>query len=196
MAVAAGSLAAVAWAISGLCASRASAVLGVWSTVGWVLGLGLVAIAPFLVLGPDPNFGGGELIWFAAAGLGNVFGLAAVYQAMRSITVSVVVAIGAAEGAIAAILAIVGGSPASILTGVGICVVLLGVVVVAQGPEAAGTSKTLGPGLGSGYGWAVAAAGMFGFALYATNRLALSGTIAWAVAPPRIVGTIAIAAPL
>ncbi len=196
IAVAAGLTAAVVWGVSGLCASRVSAVLGVWPTVGWVMALGLGAIVPFLLLGAGPGLRGQDLVWFVVAGMGNVLGLAAVYRAMRSVAVSVVVAIGGAEGAIAAILGIVGGSRASTLTGIGISLVLLGVLTVAYVPERADTPAILRTGRAPGHGWAIGAASMFGFALYATNRLALSGSIAWAVAPPRILGTLFIAAPL
>jgi drug/metabolite transporter (DMT)-like permease len=192
IAIASGMTAAVAWSISALCASRSSRTIGAWSVVAWMMLVGLLAIVPLLVVAGAPHHLGDEADWFVIAGLGSVLGLTSEYIAMRTIPVSIAVAIAASEGVIAAFIGIAAGSQVTPTLLAGSSLVLVGVLMAGS----ASASVSHGPGAIRGYAWACLAAMLFGLALYATNQLAINESAAWAVLPPRALGVAVIAAPL
>src|SRR4051794_41846309 len=75
--------------------------------------VGLVAVAPFVVLGPGPGrLSGGDVAWLVVGGVGNAGGLLIEYAGLRIGKVGVVAPIASTEGAIAAGIAILaGGTP-------------------------------------------------------------------------------------
>ncbi len=191
IAAVAGVAASCAWATSALCASRASAVIGAWAAVGWMMVAGLVVCLPLVALGSGPDTGGDHLAWFAVSGLCNVLGLVALYTSMASLDVSIAVAISAGGAALAALLGIATGSPGTVLMVAGIVVVVAGIILAAPRPED-------GPRLQSsrGYLLACAAAIFFSLSIFAINRLADTQSIGWAVIWPRVFGVALIAVPL
>jgi drug/metabolite transporter (DMT)-like permease len=74
--------------------------------------------------------------------------------------------------------------------GAALAVVAIGVPLAAASGDA-GSARTAG-----GVGFAVAAALCFGVSLYAAGRVGVSLAIAWAMLPARLVGVVAVAAPL
>jgi drug/metabolite transporter (DMT)-like permease len=193
IAVIAGLTAAVAWAAAGLCASRTSRALGAWTAVAWITVFGLLGLLPLLVVAGRPGYGTSQLAWFFIAGFGSVLGLAAMYHSMESLPVGVAVGVAAGEGAIAALIGIALGASASPLVLIGTVIVSAGVASLALADER--VAERTNPARPRGYGWALFASLLFGIALYATNRLATDGPLAWSVAAPRIVGPLAIAVP-
>ena len=105
--------AALAWATTMLCSTKASRTIGVLPTLGWVMLVGLVPTVPAVLLtgGSAPH--GGSWGWFVTSGCGNVAGLALTYAAVRRGKVGVVAPIASTEGAVAAVLAIALGESLS-----------------------------------------------------------------------------------
>jgi drug/metabolite transporter (DMT)-like permease len=182
--------AAVAWAAATLSSTRASRLLGPGSTLAWVMLVGLAVAGPLvLVAGGDPP-GRDDLGWLVAAGVGNVVGLGFQYAGLRRGKVGVVAPITSTEGAIAAVFAVVLGE--EIAPGVGAAL-----AVVAIGVPLAAASREDGAGWTSqGVGFAIVAALSFGVGLYAAGRVGESLAIAWAILPARLLGVVAVAAPL
>jgi drug/metabolite transporter (DMT)-like permease len=184
--------AAVAWACSTLCSSRSSRMIGPASVLAWVALIGLVVTAPLLAAAGNPHLGGHEILLLAIGGAGNVGGLLLTYEALRHGPVGLVAPILSTEGALAAVIAIASGDPATTGALVALGVVAIGVALAAAARGDAGAQSATGrPAL-----LACAAALSFGASLYATGRVGQDIPAAWAVLPPRLIGTLVIALPL
>ena len=127
--------AAVCWAATTLCASRSTKLIGGPSALAWVMLVGFVVAAPLTAASGIPDsLGARELGWLAVAGAGNVGGLLLSYGALRIGKVSIVAPIISTEGAVAAVLAILGGETLGAAVGAMLGVVVLGVVLASVGP--------------------------------------------------------------
>lgn len=186
--------AAVAWAVTVLSASRASPIIGPWSTLAWVMLTGLIVVGPVAAAQGRPEaLDRGALTWLAIAGIGNVAGLLLVYTGLRIGKVGVVAPISSSEGAIAAIIAVAAGEHLGPWTAVALVAIAIGIALAARPPaerEEAGRDDPRAAAL------ALAAALAFGASLYATGRASLDLPIAWAVLPPRLLGVVLVAVPL
>ena len=183
--------AAVCWAATTLCASRSTKLIGGPSALAWVMLVGFVVAAPLTVASGIPeSLGGHELGWLAIAGAGNVGGLLLNYGALRIGKVSIVAPIISTEGAVAAVLAIVGGETLGAAVGAMLGVVVLGVVLASVGPGG-GSGDPLRATL-----LAVGAALCFGASLYATARVSESLPLVWALIPARLLGVLVLTLPL
>ncbi|HEU4919417.1 MAG TPA: DMT family transporter [Candidatus Limnocylindrales bacterium] len=204
IAILAGIGTAVLWATTLLGSARASRVIGAWSTLAWVMLVGLAIAIPFLIVGGgDVRLTERDLLHLAVAGLANTGGLLFVYTALRRGKVAVVGPIVSTEGAIAATLAVLAGDP---VTGPAIAVLALiavGVVMAATERSAGGADPpgdprafVAAPGaLGTAL-LALAGALLFGVNLYVTSRLAADLPLAWAVLPARVAGVLGVTLPL
>ena len=193
LSVVAGAAAALAFGVSTLCSARASRAIGAGSTLGWVAIVGLVGVLPLLVLnGAGPGLDGPAVAWLLIAGGGNVCGLLFAYRGVQQAKVGVVAPILSTEGAVAAVLAVIGGQALPTPAAAALAIIAGGVVL-------AGISR-LQPGdgrsVGAGVPWAVAGAVAFGASLYATGRAGAVLPLAWAILPPRLVGSVVVTAPL
>jgi len=186
--------AAAAWAVTMLTASRASPRIGSWSTLAWVMLVGLVLVGPVaLAQGRPAGLDGGALTWLLVSGVGNVAGLLIVYTALKIGKVGLVGPITSSEGAVAAVIAVAAGERLGVWTGVALGVVAVGIVIAARPPAERDESGRNDPRAA----WlAGAAAVAFGAGLYATGRASLDLPIAWAVLPPRVVGVACVTIPL
>ena len=195
IAVVAGLLTALAWALATLAAARASRVLGPWSTTGWVVLIGLLVTLPLLILeAPSEPVANEDLGWLALAGLGYVVGMVFNYTALAGGKVAVTAPIVSTEGAIAAALAVLTGEAASPLLGAMLVLIAIGVFVVAMQP---GGGADVLAGHGARYvGFAVAAALIFGLGLYAAGRASEGVPPSWVVAAGRIAGVALLTLPL
>jgi len=185
--------AAVAWAATMLTASRASPLIGSWSTLAWVMLTGLLVVGPVaLAQGRPEGLDRGAMTWLAIAGFGNITGLLLVYTALRIGKVGVIAPISSTEGAVAAVIAVVAGETLGVWTAFALIIVAAGVVLAARPaePEEAGHDDPRAALL------ALAAALAFGAGLYATGRASLDLPIAWAVLPPRLLGVVFVTVPL
>jgi drug/metabolite transporter (DMT)-like permease len=206
IAIVGGLATAVLWASTLLGSARASRLIGPWSTLAWVMLIGLAVALPLVLLtGTNVSLTRGDLLNLAIAGVANSGGLLLGYAALRRGKVAVVGPIVSTEGAIGAVLAIIAGDPVSAVTGALLAVIAAGVVLasversadraVADGdtrpnPDATGRSAAITAGL------AVGAAVLFGVNLFVTSRLAAALPIAWSILPARVAGVVAVSLPL
>ena len=184
--------AALCWSVAALCASAASRSIGSASTLAWVMGLGLVAVAlPTALLAPlsqlTPRTGG----LIALAGATNVIGLRIEYVAFRRGKVGVITAITSTEGVIAAVIAVAFGAHLAAWTAAVLLVVAVAVVLAAWHPDPEPDS----PGVRSAV-LAIPVALLFGVSLYATGRVGSEVSVLWALVPARLFGTVFMLAPL
>lgn len=188
--------AALCFAGATLCNSRASRLLDSGSLLAWVMLVGMVIVGPLvLVEGVPDDLSGGSIGWLAICGAGNVGGLLCSYAALRAGMVGLVAPIISTEGAIAALLAIIAGEPLTAAAGAALAVIALGVALAGASP-----SDPEKPARRAGEPQVVllasAAAIAFGASLYATGRVGSDVPVVWALLPPRLIGVVAIAAPL
>ena len=191
--------AAVCWAVSTLCSSRSSRRSDPLVVVAWMMLVGLVITAPLAVAAGSPERAPASAwAWLAISGAGNVGGLVLVYRAMRHGQVSLVAPLVCTEGAIAAVIALVAGERVAPVALVTLAVIAVGVCVAAI-PARTPTGQPVSPhraGHARAVGLAALAAVVFGASLYATGRAGTELPSAWVVLAARVVGTVALAAPL
>jgi drug/metabolite transporter (DMT)-like permease len=196
MAILGGLGAAVAWAATILCAARATRIIDSASVLGWVMLTGLCIVVPWgLLVGIPDDVGAGTWAWLFLAGFGNLLGLLLSYSALRTGNVGIIAPIISTEGAVAAILAVLAGEELGAGSGAVLAVIALGIALAAttaESPVEASVERHAAavPVL------AFLAACSFGLSIYATARASADLPIAWAVAPPRILGVLFIALPL
>jgi drug/metabolite transporter (DMT)-like permease len=187
--------AAVAFAISSLCSSRSSRMLGSWSVLSCVTVVGLVVVGPLALTGASPQgLDGRDAAWLAVAGATNVIGLLLYYTAFRLGKVGVVAPVVSTEGAIAALIAVLAGESLAPAAGGVLVLVVIGVVLAAGGRKSGGGQGAQNEPLAIVY--AVAAAAVFGLSMYAMGRLGADLPLAWVLLPARVIGVVAIAVPL
>lgn len=209
IAIVGGLATAVLWATTLIVSSRAARLIGAWSTLAWVMLVGLLVAVPLLVLGGGTvSLSERDLIHLAAAGIANTGGLLFVYSALRRGKVAVVGPIVSTEGAIGATLAVLAGDPVTGAAIAVLAVIAVGVVMASTeratgAPDLAGEAiqedertPAASPGAGVTALLALAGAILFGVNLYATSRLATDLPLAWAVLPARLAGVIGVTLPL
>jgi drug/metabolite transporter (DMT)-like permease len=190
--------AALAFATATLCSSRSTRMIGEAPVLGWVMVVGLLAVAPFIVLGPGPGpLDATTVAWLVVAGVGNAGGLLLAYRALRCGQVGIVAPIVSTEGAITALIALLAGESLSVAVWATLAVIVAGIVLSAthdddaSGPGAVSRADARHAAI-----FAVGAALAFGVSLYGTGRLSADLPIAWLVLPARITGVLAVALPL
>ncbi|MGD0166005.1 MAG: DMT family transporter [Gaiellaceae bacterium] len=190
-----GGLAAAAfWTVTTLCSSRASRLIGPFSVLAWVMIVGLVVTAPAAAIeGVPANLHGSVLTWLVVSGICNVSGLLFAYEALRLGKVGLASPIVSTEGAVAALIAVLGGEALGLPRGVTLIVIVAGIVAVAAGSagEEAPGHHDVRAALCASF-----AALSFGVGMYATGHVSSDVPLVWAVLPPRVVGVAAVAIPL
>ena len=195
MAILGGLGAALAWAVTLLCTSRATRMIGSGSVLAWVMLAGFCIVVPWAALEGIPDrLDRTSVAWLLVAGLGNVLGLLLVYTALRLGNVGIVGPIVSTEGAIAALLAVHAGE--HLAAGSAAMLVLIAVGIALAATTAGSTEPARIGRIGAVPAYAVLAACAFGVSIYATGRASAELPIAWAVAPPRILGVLLVTLPL
>lgn len=193
---------AALWATTLLGSSRSARLIGAWSTLAWVMLVGLAVSVPLLVVsGATVSFSDSQLLHLTAAGIANSGGLLLVYAALRRGKVALVGPIVSTEGAIGAILAFMAGDTVTAAAAGLLAVIAIGVVLAAMERPGAGSVAEEGPQSTGGrtavtVALALGGALLFGINLYATSRVAVQLPIAWAILPARLAGVLGIALPL
>ncbi len=198
---------AVLWAATLLGSARSSRLIGSWSTLAWVMLVGLFVSVPLVLFTAGPvAFSQEDVLHLVVAGIANSAGLLLVYTALRRGKVGVVGPIVSTEGAIGATLAIIlGGDPVTVISVVLLAVITIGVVMSATEPTPPPAARAAvadpGPRVAIPNAAATAAialggAILFGVNLYATGRIATELPIAWAILPARVAGVIGVTLPL
>jgi drug/metabolite transporter (DMT)-like permease len=191
IAIAGGLAAALSFAVSTLCATRASRLIGPAPVLAWVAIVGL-ALSAGVAAAQRPVPTAAQAGWLAIAGLGNVAGLLLEYTAVRSGKVGVVAPIVSTEGGVAAAIAVLAGERLPWIALAALATVVTGAVLVAW----PATGDRTGPGrTASGSALAACAAIVFGLSIYATGHVA-SLPMGWVVVPPRLAGVACVALPL
>src|SRR5205085_772024 len=112
-----------------LCSARATRLIGPASTLSLVAITGLLITLPLLVLSGLPaTLDATATGWLALSGAGNMLGLLFAYRGLRHGKVGVVAPILSTEGAIAALLAVLGGQRLTPPAAVSLAVIAVGVV--------------------------------------------------------------------
>jgi drug/metabolite transporter (DMT)-like permease len=195
---------AVLWAATLLGAARSTRLIGSWSTLAWIMLIGLVVAVPLVVLTAGPvAFDQRDIFHLAVAGIANTAGLLLVYAALRRGKVGVIGPIVSTEGAIAATLAVLDGDPVTLIAVGLLAVITVGVIMAASEPssepppspgDAAPTVPI--PSAAATALLALSGAVLFGINLYVTSRIAVDLPVAWAILPARLAGVIGVAIPL
>ena len=209
--------AAVLWASATLTSSRAGRLIGASSTLAWMMLVGLLVAIPMGVAsGPLPTLTPSTTVWMLFSGIGNVVGLLFVYRGLRIGKVGVIAALASTEGAIAAVISVVAGERMTIPVALTLCVIVVGIAVVALASGEPEEADAAGPDSISGaipaspddqaphrfkpaqraVLWGVAAALVFGLSIYSTARLGASMSPMMAVLPARVVGVVGVFIPL
>lgn len=195
MAILGGLGAALAWAVTLLCTSRATRMIGAGSVLAWVMLAGFCIVVPWLaVTGVPDGLDGSSAPWLLIAGLGNVLGLLLVYSALRLGKVGIVGPIVSTEGAIAALLAVLAGEHLAAGSAAMLALIAVGIALAATTADSADSARV--GRMGAVPVYALLAASSFGVSIYATGRASAELPIAWAVAPPRVLGVLLVTLPL
>jgi drug/metabolite transporter (DMT)-like permease len=194
IAIVGGLTAAAMWAASALCTARSTRMIPPVAVLGWVLVIGSVITAPFaLAQGVPPELGAEQVLLLVVTAIGNTTGLLFAYSALRFGKVGVVAPITSAQGAAAAVIAVIAGE--QIATGAGVA---LGVIVV--GVTLSSMSRTVEEGSGRREGlaiWcAIGAALFFGLGLFAMGKLSEDLPVAWIIFPSRTIAVVLVTIPL
>lgn len=188
---------AVLWATTLLGSQKSSREIGAWSTLAWVMLVGLVVAVPLVLLtGQDVQLDGRDMLHLAVAGVANSAGLVLVYTALRRGKVGVVGPIVSTEGAIGATLAVLAGDA---ISGAAIGILALIAVGVAMASIERSNRPADGEPEVSALVTAALALGgalLFGINLYVTSRLATDLPLAWAILPARLAGVLGVTIPL
>jgi drug/metabolite transporter (DMT)-like permease len=197
---------AALWAATLLGSARSSRLIGSWSTLAWVMVVGLILVVPLVLFTAGPvAFSGTDIFHLVVAGIANSAGLLLVYAALTRGKVGVVGPIVSTEGAIGATLAVVlGGDPVAVISIVLLAVITIGVVMSATEPTAVPEEpgavdpgpRVAIPSAAATAALALGGALLFGINLYATGRIATELPIAWALLPARVAGVIGVTIPL
>ena len=196
IAVVAGLLTAVIWALATLSAARAGRIVGPLPAIGWVMLIGVAFSIPLLALDqPSAPTGAGNLIWLAVAGLAYVAGMVLGFSALAGGKIPVIAPILSTEGAIAATIAILAGEAVAMPFIVMLAVLTGGVFLTAFEP---GSYDVATPRHDARryVTLAVLGAAAFGVGLYATGRAADSVPLTWLAAAGRLFGVVLITLPL
>jgi drug/metabolite transporter (DMT)-like permease len=196
------------WATTLLASARASRLLGAWSTLAWVMLIGLVVTLPFvLATAPSVTLTGHDITLMAVAGVANSVGLLCNYAAVRRGKVALVGPIVSTEGAIAAVLAVIAGDPLSAAAAAVLAIIAVGVVLASidrsagdpeLAPDPAAEARPIVPSRDTVMvvGLALGAAALFGLNLFVTSRIAGVLPLAWTVLPARLAGVVLVTIPL
>jgi drug/metabolite transporter (DMT)-like permease len=186
--------ASICFALSALCSASASRRLGATSTLAWVMTLGLVLVIPGVIVAGTSRLTAGRIVLLLIAGITNVVGLLIEYVAFRRGKVGVITPIVSTEGAITTVIAVIAGLELSSQTAVLLLVVTLGVVLATFHPDSPQPSQHA-TGVRSAL-LALPVAVLFGINLYVIARLGREISVAWVLLPGRLLGTVAVTAPL
>jgi drug/metabolite transporter (DMT)-like permease len=201
IAIVGGLATAVLWATTLLGSSRSARLIGSWSTLGWVMLIGLAVSVPLVILtSPPVRLTQEQVVYLTAAGIANSGGLLFVYTALQRGKVGVVGPIVSTEGAIGATLAIAAGDPISGPAMAILGLIALGVVLAAyerRAPAPEGEEQARATVRAPVTAMlALTGAVLFGINLFVTSRVADELPLAWTVLPARVAGVVGVTIPL
>lgn len=194
IAIVGGLAAAAMWAASALCISRSARMLPPVAILGSVLLIGSLISAPFaLAQGVPAGLGREQVVLIGLTTIGNTTGLLFAYSSLRFGKVGIVAPITSAQGAAAAVIAVLAGEQIATGAGVALGVIVFGVVLSSMT-----RTNELGADRreGMAVGLAIGAALFFGLGLFAMGRLSEDLPIAWIIFPSRTIAVLLVTIPL
>ena len=188
-----GLAAAVLWGASGFTAARAARTASAEAALGWVYVVGLAATLPLAIaLDGAPEAGGRAAGWAAVTVVGAVSSLYFMYAALQRGPAVLVMPLTAAQGGLAAFVAVAAGESLETAAAVAIVVMLVGMYAAMRRPRA--TERTAHPELALAL--AAACAVTSAVALFAAPRAAHDLGTLWMLALLRLGGVAGITVPL
>ena len=195
LAIVGGLGAALVFATVTLCNSRSTRMIGPAQLLAWVMLIGLAITAPLAFARGIPDGLDAEAAaWMAVAGVGNVAGLLLAYSALRLGKVGVVAPLVSTQGAIAAVIAIVGGEQVGTEVAILLAVIAIGIWLAAvASPEEQDGSPRQDKRAAM---FAIGAAVAIGWSLYAIAQVSIALPVVWALLPSRVIGVLVVTLPL
>lgn len=198
----AGSITALAYAVSTLGSARSSRLAGAIPAVAGVMLVGSLLLLPVaLLISPIPSSPAippMSFVWAVVAGVANVCGLLLAYAAYRLGAIAIVSTIGSTEGAIAAVISVATGQLLAPGAGPALVLVAVGVVLAATsgGHELEeGVAISRAQSLRAA-ALSFAAACCLGIGLFVAGRVSTSLPPVWVVLPGRLAGAVLVGVPL
>jgi drug/metabolite transporter (DMT)-like permease len=194
IAIVGGLVAAAMWAASALCISRSTKMIPPVAVLGWVLLIGSLISAPFaLAQGVPASLGREQVGLLVVTAIGNTTGLLLVYSSLRLGKVGVVAPITSAQGAAAAVIAVIAGEQIATGAGIALAAIVAGVILSSMSRTSDGDpERREGPAVAL----AIGAALFFGLGLFAMGRLSEDIPIAWIIFPSRTIAVVVVTVPL
>ncbi len=195
LAIVGGLGAALVFATVTLCNSRSTRLIGPAQLLAWVMLIGLAITAPLAFARGIPDGLDAEAAaWMAVAGVGNVAGLLLAYSALRLGKVGVIAPLVSTQGAIAAVIAIVGGEQVGTEVAILLAVIAIGIWLAAvASPEEQDGSPRQDKRAAM---FAIGAAVAIGWSLYAIAQVSIALPVVWALLPSRVIGVLVVTLPL
>ena len=193
-----GLLAAVCWSAAGIASSVAGRRVGPMLALGWVnlLAMVIVVVAALAVDGVPHDVPNAELAWAAVYGLALVGALAAAFKSMTLGPVGLVSPVISTEGAFATLLGLALGETVGGITGLALCVIVIGIVLSAIDTDPLGGSMRAATAVNrKALSIGIASAVLFAITLVAASRADTLGVL-WTVAVGRIAGVLFITIPV
>jgi drug/metabolite transporter (DMT)-like permease len=189
-----GLAAALLWGASGVSAARSGRAIGAEAALGWVYLVGLAVILPVAAIaGGTPDVGFGTILWALLGVVGAVTSLYLMYAALSRGPISVVMPLTAAQGGLAALVAVVAGESLRGVAAVALVVMSVGMYLAMRrpsAPEQAAAHSSVAVSL------AALSAATAAFALFASPRGARALGTLWMLASLRVGGVLGVTAPL
>jgi drug/metabolite transporter (DMT)-like permease len=170
-------------------------MIGPGQLLAWVMVIGFALLVPLVALEGVPDGLDGESVtWLVVAGVGNVVGLLLAYAGLRIGKVGIVAPLVSTQGAIAAVIAVIGGEQLASGAGPLLALIAVGIALAAVAPSADGENAGQSDRQATLY--ALGAAVAIGWSLYATARASIELPVVWALLPSRLIGVLAVTLPL
>lgn len=193
LAIVGGLGAAIVFSVVTLCNSRSSRMIGSSELLAWVMLIGLAITGPAVALTGVPMGLDAQAVgWMGVAAVGNVVGLLLAYAALRIGKVGVVAPLVSTQGAIAGVIAVIAGERLS--AGAGAILTIIAIGVFLTGLSGGARSAARIDVLAAMY--ALGAAFCIGWSVFAIGRVSLDLPVVWALFPSRVLGVVAVTAPL
>jgi drug/metabolite transporter (DMT)-like permease len=188
-----GLLAAVLWGASGVSASRSARAIGAEAALAWVYLVGVAIVVPLAVLVDGGPSGGARAWTYAVVGVvGAVSSLYFMYAALGRGPVALVMPLTAAQGGLAAIVAVAAGEPLHVVAAVALAAMMAGMYLAMRRPRQPERSEAHSR---AAVVLAALSAATAAFALFASPRAARDLGTLWMLAALRIGGVLGVTVP-
>lgn len=185
-------LAAVLWGTSGVAAARSSRMIGAGAALAWVYVTGLLVALPAAAATGLPDVDARGLAWTAVTAPAAVGSLYLMYAALRRGPVALVMPITAAQGGVAALIAVALGERLETLAALGLAIVMAGMYAAMRSPGRLANA----PHPTAAVVLAAVCAGVSGLALYGSAQAGDTLGALWLLAALRTAGVLGVTLPV